>query len=102
MEAILDDKGAAALCRSAMAYLKFDFNASGAGTKAEDLLADIDQQPISRDLGNGIVVTYLVPSKLAMRYIQGRHLKDAGMTEDELHQIALSNFDLTPEKRIPC
>jgi hypothetical protein len=39
-----------------------------------------------------LVVSYLVDSGDRLEYVQGRHLREAAMTEDELHAIGLENL----------
>jgi uncharacterized protein YtpQ (UPF0354 family) len=48
--------------------------------------------PVFRDLANGLLVLYVVDAGQSFEFVQNRHLTAAGMTPEDLHAAALSNF----------
>lgn len=73
-------------CNQAVAYLK----PSTPTTRTLDLTQpDI---PVIRDLGNGLLTTYVVIQGNKLRYVQQRHLVDAGLSQAQLHNHALENL----------
>jgi uncharacterized protein YtpQ (UPF0354 family) len=48
--------------------------------------------PVISDLKNGLLTGYLVDQGDHFRYVQQRHLLEAGLTEAELHQHAIGNL----------
>ncbi len=73
-------------CDQAVAYLK----PSTPTTKTIDLTRpDI---PVITDLGNGLLTTYVVIQGDKLRYVQQRHLIDAGLSQAQLHHHALENL----------
>jgi hypothetical protein len=50
------------------------------------------QEPVLHNLGNGLLVAYLIDRGDDFRYVQRGHLEDSGVTEDELHQHAVLNL----------
>ncbi len=73
-------------CDQAVAYLK----PSTPTTKTIDLTRpDI---PVITDLGNGLLTTYVVIQGDKLRYVQQRHLVDAGLSQAQLHHHALENL----------
>jgi uncharacterized protein YtpQ (UPF0354 family) len=74
-------------CAQAVAYLK---PALAEGTV--DVVLSDDDEPIIRDLGNGLLVLYLVDLDDHFAYVQRRHLRAAGVTPDELHERSLANL----------
>jgi uncharacterized protein YtpQ (UPF0354 family) len=59
-----------------------------------------EDEPVLRDLGNGLLVTYLVDAGEAFEYIQGRHLHAAGITPDTLHRTAIDNLYTLAERHL--
>jgi uncharacterized protein YtpQ (UPF0354 family) len=51
-----------------------------------------EDSPVLRDLGNGLLVSYLVDEGDRFSYVQTRHLVAAGATENELHMVAIDNL----------
>jgi len=75
-------------CDQAVAYLK----PSTPTTKTIDLTRpDI---PVITDLGNGLLTTYVVIQGDKLRYVQQRHLVDAGLSKAQLHHQAVENLTL--------
>jgi uncharacterized protein YtpQ (UPF0354 family) len=50
------------------------------------------ESPILTDLGNGLLVGYLVERETHFQYVQQRHLADGNWTEIALHRTGLSNL----------
>jgi uncharacterized protein YtpQ (UPF0354 family) len=75
------------LCRRATAYLV------ARGSK-EDPVArlPLPDAPVLTDLGNGLLVGYVVDHGAHFQYVQRRHLWAAGMTQAELHRDAVANL----------
>ncbi len=74
------------LCLQAVAYLK----PTTPTTKTLDLTRpDI---PVITDLGNGLLTTYVVIQGNKLRYVEQRHLIDAGLSQAQLHHHALENL----------
>ena len=48
--------------------------------------------PVLRDLGNGLLVAYLVDEGDLFTYVQHHHLVEAGLSEAKLHEQALLNL----------
>ena len=73
-------------CDQAVAYLK----PSTPTTKTIDLTRpDI---PVITDLGNGLLATYVVIQGDKLRYVEQRHLVDAGLSQAQLHHHAVENL----------
>jgi len=51
-----------------------------------------DEQPVIKDLNNGLVVVYLLDVGDHFLHIQNKHLNDNKITKDELHKIGLANL----------
>ena len=49
-------------------------------------------QPVMTDLGNGLLVVYQMPIGDDLVYVQQHHLQSSGLTQSELHQIAIANL----------
>ena len=47
---------------------------------------------VLRDLGNGLVVTYVVDQNDCFHFVQQRHLQQSGLTEEALHKQAMDNL----------
>jgi hypothetical protein len=50
------------------------------------------QKPVLRNLGNGLLVAYIIDRGDDFQYVQRRHLEEAGVTDGELHQYAVGNL----------
>jgi len=75
-------------CSRAMPYIKAAVtDDSGPATNLGQ-----DDSPVIRDLGNGLLVLYVVDTGHSLAFVQNRHLSDEGIKEDELHAVALNNF----------
>lgn len=48
--------------------------------------------PVLRELGNGLLVAYVVDSGQSFEYVQSRHLLKAGIVADDLHVTAMNNL----------
>jgi uncharacterized protein YtpQ (UPF0354 family) len=78
------------LSSRAIAYLKADVSSeSNAGAV---MTLPPDDTPVMKDLGNGLLVAYVVDQRDAFLYIQQGDLKNDGITEDQLHEIGISNL----------
>ena len=51
-----------------------------------------EDAPVLRNLGNGLVIAYVVDTGSAFEYIQQRDLMCADLTPDRLHSIAIANL----------
>jgi uncharacterized protein YtpQ (UPF0354 family) len=56
--------------------------------------------PVLRDLGNGLLVAYVVDEGESFAYVQNRHLLDAGIDQQILHQTAVGNLHALAEKHL--
>src|SRR5438128_10550799 len=75
-------------CGRAMPYMKPNLT-----SEARPALAlGHEDSPVLRDLGNGLLVAYVVDSGQSFEYVQNRHLSHAGITLDDLHAAAMNNF----------
>jgi uncharacterized protein YtpQ (UPF0354 family) len=74
-------------CNRAVAYIKPALVNSG---PTIDL--PFENSPVFTDLGNGLMVTYIVDEGDVFKYIQHRHLTSAGLTVEELHKSAVKNL----------
>lgn len=74
-------------CKQAVAYLMPSLPAA----KPTVELSELDT-PVISNLGNGLLVGYLVDQEDHFRYVQQRHLVASGMTEAVLHQNAINNL----------
>jgi uncharacterized protein YtpQ (UPF0354 family) len=77
---------------NAVAYLKPDVSYE---VSEPDLELSRDDSPVLRNIGNGLLVAYLIDEGDYFRYIQQKDIDEDGISEDELHKIGLTNlFDL--------
>jgi hypothetical protein len=83
--------------KQAVAYLKPEVPGTDPGPVMK--LSDEDS-PVLRTLGNGLLVTYVVDTGERFSYVQTRHLRSAGATEDELHRAAIGNLYGLAEKHL--
>lgn len=82
------DEAARKFCLRAVAYLKV---AVPEGEGAHVSPGEQDS-PVLRELGNGLMVAYLVDEGDHFSYVQHRHLAQAKIGEDVLHEQALLNL----------
>jgi uncharacterized protein YtpQ (UPF0354 family) len=79
----MDDQG---LCRRAAAYLvRPDSDERLPALSASDA-------PVLTDLGNGLRVGYVVDLGTRFQYIQRRHLRAEGVTQQELHRNSVAKL----------
>src|SRR5262245_56226312 len=81
----------------AVAYLKAQVPESD---PARVVSVDGDEAPVIRILGSGLLVTYVIDVGDSFDYVQIRHLRSAGVTEEELHRIAVNNLYGLAEKHL--
>ena len=87
-------EGDKVFCDRALAYLKAE--APGDDLAVKLTLLD---EPILRPLGNGLLAAYVVDVGTALELVQRRQLSGAGLTEDELHERAVTTLlDLADER----
>ena len=51
-----------------------------------------EDSPVLRDLGNGLLVSYVIDEGKSLSYIQQRDLFEAGIDENQLHRSAIKNL----------
>src|SRR5262245_21681297 len=56
--------------------------------------------PVLRDLGNGLLVAYLVDEGDSFTYVQNRHLSAARLTSEQLHELGVENLSQMVRERI--
>jgi uncharacterized protein YtpQ (UPF0354 family) len=81
-------------CGRAMPYLKGDLT----GESGPAFILGHEDSPVLRDLGNGLLVAYVVDTGNEFQYIQYRHLSAADIKADEIHAIAVNNLHLKAEQ----
>lgn len=83
--------------KQAVAYLKPEVPETDPApvTKLSD-----EDSPVLRPLGNGLLVTYVVDTGERFSYVQTRHLRETGATEDALHKAAIDNRYGLAEKHL--
>lgn len=82
-------------CLSAVAYLKIEVI-----DEQEPYVALSEQDsPVLRPFGQGLVVSYLVDEGEYYSYVQHRHLSEANLTPEQLHDHALANLSALAETR---
>jgi uncharacterized protein YtpQ (UPF0354 family) len=75
-------------CSRAMPYIK---PALGDDSDPAQTLS-YDDSPVVRDLGNGLLVLYVVDAGQWFEFVQNRHLSAAGIGADDLHGAAMGNL----------
>jgi|KBSMisStandDraft_5_1062788.scaffolds.fasta_scaffold241938_3 hypothetical protein len=75
--------------QKAIAYLKPEVPSNDAEPA---LKLDADESPILRGFAPGLLTAYLVDEGDRFSYLQGRDLREAGTSEEELHGQALANL----------
>ena len=58
------------------------------------------ESPVIRALGHRLLVAYLVDEGESFAYVQYRHLREAGMTVEELHASAIRNLAALAEAKV--
>jgi hypothetical protein len=82
-------------CAQAVAYLKTEIS----DEEPAITLAKPDE-PVLRRLGNGMLAAYVVDEGTEFKLVQYRHLFAAGLTEAELHELAVANLLDLANKRL--
>jgi len=72
----------------AIAYLKATTPADG----SKSVTLSREDSPVLRPLVDGLCVSYIVDEGDSYKYVQNRHLDEDGVSEEQLHQIGLSNL----------
>lgn len=75
-------------CEGAIAFLKSDV---GPDDRAI-LQLEHDQSPVLRQLGNGLLVGYVVDQGTSFEFITNGHLAAQGFSSDQLHEVGLANL----------
>jgi hypothetical protein len=75
-------------CLKAVAYLKV---AEASSLDSAMTLPFMDS-PVVKDFGNGLLATYVVDPGDHLSYVQHRHLTKAGISPEQLHEIAVRNL----------
>jgi uncharacterized protein YtpQ (UPF0354 family) len=81
----------------AIAYVKV---AAPPDDEAEVVEMGDDDAPIFKSIGGGLLVAYLLDEGDRFTYVQGRHLRSAGLDADQLHAPALANLAKLAEGRV--
>jgi uncharacterized protein YtpQ (UPF0354 family) len=81
----------------ACAYLKVNLPPEDSSS---DLSLSHDDSPVLRDLGNGLLVSYLVDENNKFSYVQNRHLLATRKEEGELHKSAINNLYSLAERHL--
>jgi uncharacterized protein YtpQ (UPF0354 family) len=74
-------------CDKAIPYIKPSLKGAEATVQLKR-----EDEPVLRNLGNGLLVAYLVDIGEVFEYIQVRDLIRAGLTEEELHERSMANL----------
>jgi uncharacterized protein YtpQ (UPF0354 family) len=74
-------------CERAVAYLKAPAKAANV-----DVVLSRPNSPVITDLGNGLLVSYIVDHGNHFEYVLERHLADCDLSQSELHQRAINNL----------
>src|SRR5688572_24225872 len=56
--------------------------------------------PVLRDLGNGLLVAYVVDEGSHFSYVQNRHIAARGVSEADLHRVGVRNLAELVEQRL--
>lgn len=73
----------------ALAYLKADIPADDPAPVIE---LDDDDSPVLVRIAEGLLASYIVDEGERFSYVQNRHLRNAGLTTNKLHDIAITNL----------
>lgn len=71
----------------AIAYLK-----PVASESTRSITVSFDDAPVVRDIGNELLVTYVVDKPTVFEFVQNRHLRECGVSAQKLHEIAIENL----------
>lgn len=74
-------------CRKAIAYLK-----APAPKTADAVSLSEQDSPVLRELGNGLLVAYVVDDGSSFSYVQNHHLEEAGIDLIQLHEYGVENL----------
>lgn len=83
--------------RKATAYLKAKVHDDVPGPEVS---LPFEDSPVLRDLGNDMLVSYLVDLGDRFTYVQNRHLIENRITEDEIHEIGINNLYSVAENHL--
>lgn len=84
-------------CRKAVAYVKPALPSEG---DDDAIQLPVPEQPVVRDLGNGLLVCYVVDEDDNLVFVQREHLEDSGLSADALHELALENLATLADGRV--
>lgn len=82
-------------CRNAIAYLK-----AVAPDTADAVSLSEQDSPVMRDLGNGLLVSYVVDEGKSFSYVQNCHLAEAGIDLTKLHEYGLTNLSQIADENL--
>jgi hypothetical protein len=77
-------------CGSAIAYVKGWFDEKPGDPPA--VVLPFDDTPIMRPICEGLITAYLVDAGDAFQYVTHRHIGEAGISAEELHQKGVENL----------
>ena len=75
-------------CAHAVAYLK----PSLPDAEPADIVADEPDAPVMKDLGNNLLVLYVVDQGDHFQFVQNRDLRGAKLSVEELHEVGIENL----------
>jgi hypothetical protein len=87
-------------CMDAVAYIKAARSAGSDESAASRLRIPPGQYPVTKSLGNGLLVNYLVDAGHRFTYVSYDSMSDASLTEEDLHRTATSNLAKIAESRL--
>jgi uncharacterized protein YtpQ (UPF0354 family) len=65
-----------------------------------DVTARAGNAPVLRDLGNGLLIAYVLDVGDHFQYLQWRDLEDSGLNESELHEHAVYNLTAVANEKL--
>jgi uncharacterized protein YtpQ (UPF0354 family) len=86
------------LTGAAVAYLKADLR--GDSEPADFQFSSKDDEPVLRNLHNGLLVAYLVDRGDDFQYVSHRNLKTEGISEEALHKNAVANLAKLAQRKL--
>jgi uncharacterized protein YtpQ (UPF0354 family) len=81
----------------AIAYLKA---AEPITVPDNSIVLSREDSPVIKELGDGLLVCYVVDTGNSFEYVQFRHLDKDGISPDELHRIGLLNLAILANGRL--
>jgi uncharacterized protein YtpQ (UPF0354 family) len=84
------------LSQRALPYLRPVLGGEG---KADGVISGGDA-PVLKNLGNGLLVAYVIDRGDRLQYIQHRHLESSGATAAELNRYAVSNLTALAREKL--